>query len=399
MRALYFYKIVSSVLGVCTTLILAMILGAANRGEYALIVTICTTLSTFLHLSYGQLFLSTYKNAKDKDIELNIFKMEIMSYLVSIFMISCFALLIFSFLSLRYIDIGIIVVLSTLSLIFNVYCQNICIAKDTIPISVKIELASRVSVLICIVILNIFVKLNAFQGLSIYLLGNMLVSILYMYHVPIKFVYLDPRPHLRAVYIRLKETLILHLNTVLTAFMISTDIFMIRYLLDSFAVGNYQLGVMLVNFLLLIPSLMAQMMYSSAIKVGLDINVKDNASTGLLVVIVLAIFTIIAYLMKGVIVSTLGTEYRIFSDLVPYFCVLAILMSIAQFTGHQWVLRQKYKELAVIGFSMFVLNAVLNYYFIISLGVYGAIYATIISYTFVLLVNFYAGFKVYGKTI
>ncbi|AXV40952.1 flippase [Methanobacterium sp. BAmetb5] len=381
-------QIITVILGVITSVILARALGPMNLGVYSLIILTFTILGTFGNL--GIAISNTYYGVK-KEYEWNEIASNslIVAFILGIILIIVF--IVFYYLQpsfLKNIDLSAILI-STISLPFILlipYFQNILLGQDRINAYNSINIIQSILYLLLIVIVLYFNR--NLSGVVISLAISYIITAI----MPILLVYRFTPFKLQFNIVLFKKSVNFglkgYLGNLIQFFNYRIDMYLISFLLlNNASVGYYSISVMLAESLWYLPNAIGTLVFART--PGLT-DAEKNRTTPQICRNTLFITTVLAIILfitgKYIILILYGSKYL--PALEPLWVLLPgiISLSICKVLSNEIIGRGKPMINTYAAIISLVINIPLNIIFIPQMGIIGSALASSISYIIITLI-------------
>lgn len=199
-------------------------------------------------------------------------------------------------------------------------------------------------------------------------------------------------------YSLLRDSWPLIFSGIAISFYMRIDQVMIKEMLSSEAVGQYAVAVKLSEVWLFITVAVTNSLYPAIVNAKKKSEYKYKLSIlnlyRLLVLLSISISLLIFFSSKQIVLITFGNQYSQSITLLQLY-VWSIIFVFLNNASWNWYITENLQRLATI--KLFIgafLNIILNYLFIKRYGLIGAVYATLVSYSF----STYFGNLLFKKT-
>lgn len=394
-------QLITVILGVITSIILARTLGPANFGIYSIITLTITVLGTFgsLGIAISNTYYGVKKEYKWNDIASNSF---IAAFILGIILIISFLLVFFFYPSfLKNIDTTLIII-ATITTPFTLlmpYFQYILLGQNRIKefnFTNIIQSVLYISLVIVILFFN-----NSLQGV----LSSWTVSFVIAAIIPVIFVYKSNPFKLHFNIDIFKKTTIFglkgYLGNVIQFFNYRIDIFLISMILSNYAsVGYYSISVALAESLWYLPSVVGTLVFART--PGLTDEDK-NRSTPIIcrnTFFITLILSIILFITANYIILILyGPTYL--PAVKPLWVLLpgVIALSVCKVLSNEIAGRGKPMINTYAAIISLAVNIPLNLLFIPQLGIIGSALASSIAYFVSAIIVLISFLKISGNSI
>jgi O-antigen/teichoic acid export membrane protein len=394
-------QLITVILGVITSIILARTLGPANFGIYSIITLTITVLGTFgsLGIAISNTYYGVKKEYKWNDIASNSF---IAAFILGIILIISFMLVFFfypSFLKNINTTLIIIAAIATPFTLLMPYFQYILLGQNRIKefnFTNIIQSALYLSLIIVILFFN-----NSLQGV----LSSWTVSFVIAAIIPVIFVYKSNPFKLHFNFDIFKKTTIFglkgYLGNVIQFFNYRIDIFLISMILSNYAsVGYYSISVALAESLWYLPGVVGTLVFART--PGLTDEDK-NRSTPIIcrnTFFITLILSIILFITANYIILILyGPTYL--PAVKPLWVLLpgVIALSVCKVLSNEIAGRGKPMINTYAAIISLAVNIPLNLLFIPQLGIIGSALASSIAYFVSAIIVLVSFLKISGNSI
>lgn len=394
-------QLITVILGVITSIILARVLGPANLGIYSIITLTITVLGTFgsLGIAISNTYYGVKKEYKWNDIASNSF---IAAFILGIILIILFLLVFFFYPSLlKNIDptLVIIAAIATPFTLLMPYFQYILLGQNRIKefnFTNIIQSALYLSLIIVIIFFN-----NSLQGV----LSSWTVSFVIAAIIPVIFVYKSNPFKLHFNFDIFKKTTIFglkgYLGNVIQFFNYRIDIFLISMVLSNYAsVGYYSISVALAESIWYLPGVVGTLVFART--PGLTDEDK-NKSTPIIcrnTFFITIILSIILFITANYIILILyGPNYL--PAVKPLWVLLpgVIALSVCKVLSNEIAGRGKPMINTYAAIISLAVNIPLNLIFIPQLGIIGSALASSIAYFVSAIIVLICFLKISGNSI
>ena len=175
-----------------------------------------------------------------------------------------------------------------------------------------------------------------------------------------------------------------------------SDIYTINYFKDAAAVGIYTLAYSLVSIILGFSGIINKVIYPYITKKWNEKNdckLLFNALLKYTLIIVIPATVGLFVLREQIITMVSGPKYLSGSLTLTILLLFPLIVSLNNVYNNNLLLREKTKLLAVIYLGAVFINLGLNVLLVPRYGISGAAIATVISYTFILVLFYFASWK------
>lgn len=385
-------KIYGALLGVLSITVTARVLGPEGRGELVAITTWVTTFATFAYLSLGQVAVHRAAQSEGRGWFPSTYHV-LLSYAGIMALVAwCVALVmyfsplqqVFGEITPLWLLLGFVLVPFR---IWEQYATSLLQAVERLDIHNRFQVAgSTVGLISTMGLLLLF----GF-GLEGVLFSNILSQIIIaaggiaLLH---RMAGGWSRPDRLNMQYFLHDGLKLHMNAIGTFFITGSDILMLNYYRGAEETAYYQLGVQLIAMLMLLPQAASMVIYGRVSALGPDgawaVQRKIMLQATLLVAVVAVFAGITA---NWWIVLFVGEDFAPSIDLFRWLLLASIGMTFSIVMAPQWIGRGFFKMVSVLALFFGGINLLLNWYLIPVYGMYGALTATLITYSVSVIVN------------
>lgn len=391
-------KIYSVILGMISITITARILGPSGRGELVAITTWVTTFSTFAYFSLGQ--IAVHQSAKTEGKG---WLPDAYHTLVSFTALASVAgwvvalLTYFSPMGSIFGDITPLWLLMGFLLlpfyIWEHYSSSLLMALERLDIYNRFQLLGSTFGFMLTLFLLVVIGLGVEGVLTSYIVSQCLIAAggLALLHRAAGG-WSPPRWSVVKGY--LGSGLKLHLNAIGTFFISGSDILMLNYYRGSEETAFYQLGVQLMGMMMLVPQAAQMVIYGKVSALGPDKAWRTHRKILLQVTGLVAVGALVAGLTAPWwIVLLVGEAFVPSVALFQWLLLASIGMTFSVVMAPQWIGRGFFSVVSVMTMAFGGINLLLNWFWIPKYGMYGALYATLITYTISVFIN--GGMAVY----
>lgn len=179
----------------------------------------------------------------------------------------------------------------------------------------------------------------------------------------------------------LKGSAKLHFNTISTILLSQTSILMLNHFAEKAQVGWFQLAYQMVVMMLIIPQAASIVLFSRLSEIGPDRLWQEQKKFICYVLGIVILLSIIAYFIAPIIIPlAVGPEFlptvKVFRLLLP----MILGMSLAQLMTSQWIGRGVLFQTTLATTFGAAVNICANLILIPKYGMYGAVWASLLSY-------------------
>lgn len=377
-------QLLSLILGIFTAAIIARYLGVENRGVYALILLLPTTIFTFLNLGINSaiVYFIGKKNNNIKDIIQSIKLISIV--LITISTIIGFIIILF-YKNIFFKDVNEIYLFLALffipSLIYTNFLQAIFIGYENFK-TINYILILHPIIFLFLLTLNLFFDFKLEGVLIAELLTHYII--LFITHYYIKKLYHKNKGNAskELIYSKLKYGFKNHIANMISFFEYRLDLFMVTYYLDLKSVGAYVIAVNIAEKIWMVASSVSSVMFA---RIANLTDKKEKASITIysakVVFIVSSIIGIVLYFVSGkLIILLFGQEYNM--SILPFLYLLPgiVFWSVVKVYASYIAGEGKPEYNIYVSVISVILNFIFNIILIPEYGLSGAAIATSIAY-------------------
>jgi O-antigen/teichoic acid export membrane protein len=391
-------KIYTVILGMVSITITARILGPSGRGELVAITTWVTTFSTFAYLSLGQIAVHRAAKTEGRGWLPDAYH-TLMSFTVLASVTGWIVALVIYFSPLRSVfgDISPLwLLLGFLLLPFRIweqYSSSLLMALERLDIYNRFQFIGSTFGFLLTIFLLVVIGLGVEGVLTSQILSQCLIAAggLALLHRAAGGWSL---PRWSVVRGYLGSGLKLHMNAIGMFFITGSDILMLNYHKGSEETAFYQLGVQLMGMMMLVPQAAQMVIYGKVSALGPD----EAWGTHRKILFQVTGLVALGALVAGVtapwwIVLLVGEAFAPSVALFQWLLLASIGMTFSVVMAPQWIGRGLFSTVSVMALTFGGINLLLNWLWIPQYGMYGALYATLITYTISVFVN--GGMAVY----
>lgn len=376
-------QLISVILGVITSIILARVLGPGNLGVYSLIILTFTLLGILG--SFGITIANTYYGVKKKykwnEIASNSL---ILAFAIGIILIMSFLIFLFldhSFLGNIDLKLTLIPIITIPFILLISYFQYILLGQNRIK---EFNFTNIIfSFLYLILIVIVFILNGNLFGVMISWTATYLISAI----ITLTFVYKSNPFKLQFNVELFKKSMNYgikgYLSNVITFFIYRIDMYLISFiLLDYASVGYYSVAVGLAESLWYLPGVVGTLIFARTPGLSDEENNKFTPKVCRNTLFITIILAVILFLTSRYIILILyGPQYLPVLEplwvLIPGIVILSINKVLAnEITGRGNPIIATYVSIITL-----IINVILNLIFIPFLGIVGSALASSISYT------------------
>lgn len=379
-------------IGVLFVLYTARIFGPALRGEYAFILTIITIFTTVCHFSIGT--SSTYFLAKNNSQHV---RNQVIScyYLFAIFalVIAVFFFLVehftnlFSFNVYKWLELSLIIINIPLMVLSQYFKSYFTIEGITFRYEFTLLCCRLISL---VVLLGItFVHDINIINLIIYNTLILFLSNILFFKITVEKLLLFCKPNFRTLALLFKKGLRLHLTAIAGFFITGIDIVMLDRYHGNQITGYYQLGYQITTYLVIVISVLSSLMYENNGKYSkFEAWNKNRKIIRLSFVSLIPFVFIIYYFASEIVILVGGINFTPSISIFEYQIFLMIGIYATTIMASEWICNGYFITATSVTVLIALLNCYFNYKFIPYYAGHGAVWSSLISYSFAFIVNF-----------
>lgn len=383
------YGVLLSMLSITVT---TRILGPEGRGELVTINTWVTTFSTFTYLSLGQVAVHRAAKSAGQD------------WLAEAYhTLSSFALVA----AMCGWSIALVLYYGPWSTVFgNVSPAWLLLGFLLLPLRIWEQYGS--SLLMALERLDIYNRFNFIGGTSGFLSTMLLLLVFGLGVEGVLISYLISqviiasgglrllhrtaggwaKPQSVAVKSYLESGLKLHMNAIGAFFITGSDILMLNYYQNLEETAYYQLGVQLIGVMMLVPQVASMVLYGKISSLGPDRAWAVHRKVLLQVTGLVSFGALIAGITAPWwLVLLAGEAFTPSIDLFQWLLLASVGMTFSTVMAPQWIGRGYFGTVSMLTLTFGMLNLGLNWLLIPEHGMYGALAATLVTYTISVLIN------------
>ncbi|PHR95981.1 MAG: hypothetical protein COA80_09500 [Leeuwenhoekiella sp.] len=385
-------KIYAILLGMVSITVTARILGPEGRGEFVAINTWVTTFSTFAYLSLGQ--VAVHRAAKSDgqswlpDAYHTLLTFALLAtgagWAVAILLYISPWDRVFGDLTPAWLLLGFLLLPFR---IWEQYSSSLLMALERLDIYNRFKFIGSTLGFLLTLLLLVIVGLGVEGVLTSNLVSQIVIAAggLALLHRSAGG-WSKPKRTVMGNY--LGSGLKLHMNAIGMFFITGSDILMLNYHRGAEETAFYQLGVQLMGMMMLVPQAAQMVIYGKVSKLGPD----QAWGTHRKVLLQVTVLVMLGAAVAGVtapwwIVLLVGEAFEPSVDLFQWLLLASVGMTFSTVMAPQWIGRGFFSTVSVMALCFGVLNLTLNWFWIPEYGMYGALYATLITYTISVLVN------------
>jgi len=196
------------------------------------------------------------------------------------------------------------------------------------------------------------------------------------------------RPRRETVRSLLLGGLKLHLNTVGTFFILSSNILIINWYCGPTETGYYQLALQLIGVLVMIPTAMSMVLYGRVAQLGPDVAWAEQREVLLLLSGGMMGAAVLAAIAGPWLIPLVGGPS--FTPAIRPFQWLLLTtvgMTFSAIMGPQWIGRGLFWQASAITMTLGTLNVLASLVSVPRYGLYGAVWGMVATYALVVLIN------------
>lgn len=385
-------KIYAVVLGMVSITITARILGPSGRGELVAITTWVTTFSTFAYLSLGQ--VAVHRAAKSDgeswlpDAYHTLLTFALVATLVGWAVAGLIYVSpwqdIFGDITPAWLLLGFLLLPFR---IWEQYSSSLLMSLERLDVYNRFQFIGSTLGFLLTIFLLVVIGLGVDGVLTSNVLSQLLIAAggLALLH---RSAGGWSRPKWAVMRNYLGSGLKLHMNAIGMFFITGSDILMLNYHSGSEETAFYQLGVQLMGMMMLVPQAAQMVIYGKVSALGADQAWGVHRKILLQVTALVTIGALVAGLTAPWwIVLLVGEAFTASVEVFQWLLLAAVGMTFSTVMAPQWIGRGFFSAVSIMALCFGGLNLILNWFWIPKYGMYGALYATLITYTISVLVN------------
>jgi len=381
-------QVLSLILGIFTSAIIARYLGIENRGIYALIILLPTTLFTFLNLGINSsiIYFIGKKNNNIKEIIKSTNFISIILITISI-MIGFIIITLYKDVFFMGVD-KIYLFISLLflpSLIYTSFLQAIFIGYENFK-TVNYILLLQPIIFLFLLVLNLLFDYKLNGVLMSELLTQYIILLITYFYVRKLYNKGEGKLLKSLIYSKIKYGIKNHIANMITFFEYRLDLIMVSYYLDLKSVGAYVIAINIAEKLWMVASSVAGVMFARIVNLE---NKKEKIfitilSAKIVFFVSLVIGIILFFIADKLIILLFGSEYCL--SILPFLYLLpGIVFWSAVKVYASYIAGEGKPEYNIyVSIISVILNFILNFILIPLYGLAGAAIATSITY----IINF-----------
>ncbi len=378
-------QLLSLIIGVFTAAIIARYLGVENRGIYALIVLLPTTIFTFLNLGINSaiVYFIGKNNYDIKDILQSIKFISII--LVAISIIVGFIIIFFykDFFFREVSDTYLLISLLFIpSLIYTNFLQAVFIGYENFKTLNYILLLQPI-IFLSLLVVNLLFDYKLDGVLAAELLTQYIILLITHYYVKKFYDKEKGEVSNSLIYSKLKYGLKNHIANMISFFEYRLDLLMVSYYLDAKSVGTYVIAINIAEKIWMVSSSVSSVMFARIV------NLEDEKektfitiySAKVVFIVSLLIAIILYFIADKLIILLFGEEYSM--SILPFLYLLpGIVFWSAVKVYASYIAGEGKPEYNIyVSIISVIINLILNIVLIPKYGLSGAAIATSIAYT------------------
>jgi|25_taG_2_1085351.scaffolds.fasta_scaffold00190_15 O-antigen/teichoic acid export membrane protein len=385
-------KIYAVVLGMVSITITARILGPSGRGELVAITTWVTTFSTFAYLSLGQ--VAVHRAAKSDgegwlpDAYHTLLTFALVATLAGWAVAGLIYVSpwqdIFGDITPAWLLLGFLLLPFR---IWEQYSSSLLMSLERLDVYNRFQFIGSTFGFLLTIFLLVVIGLGVEGVLTSNVLSQLLIAVggLALLH---RSAGGWSRPRWAVMRNYLGSGLKLHMNAIGMFFITGSDILMLNYHRGSEETAFYQLGVQLMGMMMLVPQAAQMVIYGKVSALGADQAWGVHRKILLQVTALVTIGALVAGLTAPWwIVLLVGEAFTASVEVFQWLLLAAVGMTFSTVMAPQWIGRGFFSAVSIMALCFGGLNLILNWFWIPKYGMYGALYATLITYTISVLVN------------
>lgn len=385
-------KIYALILGMISITVTARILGPQGRGELVAITTWVTTFSTFAYLSLGQVAVHRAARSEGQSwlpsayhtlLTFALFATAV-GWLVALLLIWGPRGSIFGEVTTAWLLLGFLLLPFR---IWEQYSSSLLMALERLDIYNRYQFIGSTLGFILTLLLLVIVGFGV-EGVLVSNLASQVViaagGIALLHRAAGGW----SRPRWAVVRGFVGNGVKLHMNAIGMFFITGSDILMLNYHHGAEETAFYQLGVQLMGMMLLVPQAAQMVIYGKVSRFGADQAWGVHRKILLQVTALVMLGALVAGLTAPWwIVLLAGEAFTASVELFQWLLLASVGMTFSTVMAPQWIGRGFFSMVSMMALCFGGLNLILNWLWIPEYGMYGALYATLITYTVSILVN------------
>ena len=378
-------QLLTLIIGVFTSAIIARYLGIENRGIYALIVLLPTTLFTFLNFGINTsiIYFIGKKNDNIRNIITSVTFISIMLITISIILgliiIIFYKNIFFKGVNEIYLFISLLFIPA---LIYNNFFQSIFIGYENFKTLNYILLLQPI-IFLFLLVSNYVLDYNLNGVLTAEIVTLYIILVITHYFIQKLYDKRKGKLSKKLIYSKIKYGMKNHIANMISFFEYRLDLLMVSYYLDLKSVGAYVIAVNLAEKLWTVSASVSSVMFARVVNL---VDEKEKTfitiySAKVVFIISFIIGIILYFISAKLIVFLFGEDYSL--SVLPFLYLLPgiILWSVVKVYA-SYIAAEGYPEYNIyVSLVSVVFNLILNIILIPKYGLNGAAIATSISYT------------------
>ncbi|HOE15448.1 MAG TPA: oligosaccharide flippase family protein [Candidatus Paceibacterota bacterium] len=379
-------------IGLASSVIIARYLGPEKKGIYSVLMAF---VSFLLYLgNYGITNALCYYSAsgkiKEKELFQHAFMLSALSSL-SIILIGgflYFAIPKFHNINISYITLALLFLVTSMN-IFNNYFINIFLGQKKINFVNFTSLARNLSELFFIYFLIITLKLNILGAIYAYIIASLMLFLI-IYQKSYKFLKFNTIENNYKNLIKiLSFGLKAYLSNLFLYINLYLDLFLIYYFLGATSTGIYSIASTLIRQFGFLPVAINQIILPFSVKDIKNSRSKIlNNSITILIIFYLIVFIMFYFYGQSIITLFFGDQFSDSNNPLRILLLSMLPLGLWRiFSGQIYGLNLPEKNILSSGLAALI-NIAMNITLIPRLGIIGAAYSSVISYTIMCAVSY-----------
>lgn len=372
-----FAKINSLIITIIFYKLSALSLNKSDFGELFYYLAIFSVISIFVKFGLTSLTQKIIIDSKEKESEII---NAIFTFKLIFLVFGLFSSLILFYEQDNYVLVLMFILLASLSDFFIDYSFH----KNTFIKFYKTQVIIN-SILIIIYLIAIYIQdiiiIDTFMLAAIYVLPHIILvtsQILLIKKNQIRFSFIEFYNNFQLIYKAAYPYLILGLLTVL---IIRTDIFMLTYFLGYEVAGYYNAYAKIVELMYLIPALLVSGIKSFTLKAKNEEYTMFYKKSLKYFFFGSILLVVIFQLISPILISTIFDRSFLLYQIALNIIIFSFIPNALNFLISSWYMRNSLQhELMAITLLIVIANVILNLILIQSYGIYGASFASVISF-------------------
>ena len=385
-------KIYGALLGMLSITVTARILGPEGRGELVAINTWVATFSTFAYLSLGQVALHRAAKSDGQGWFAESYN-TLLSFALAATLVGWGIALVlyygpwasvFGDVTPAWLLLGFLLLPFR---IWEQYGSSLLMALARLDIYNRFNIIGGTAGFLATMLLLLVFNLGVEGVLISYLLSQTIIASggLRLLHRTAEG-WKSPKRAVVRSYVG--DGLKLHLNAIGTFFITGSDILILNYYRGPEETAYYQLGVQLIGVMMLVPQAVSMVVYGKVSSLGPDAAWIVHRKILLQVTALVVVGAFIAGITAPWWIVLLAGEAFVPSvDLFQWLLLAAVGMTFSTVMAPQWIGRGYFGTVSMLSLTFGLLNLGLNWLLIPEHGMYGALSATLVTYTISVFVN------------